>query len=90
MVPVHRFQVWRLVSASEKSPDLHGTPQELAEHLTELSHQAKLGPIVRLGGAVLIGVLDGFIGIDIDAPQILAAVGARLPPPPQAQAAKGR
>ncbi len=102
MVPVHRFKVWRSPLAWDYHTSRETDPKlqerialkekwqsDLAAHLEDLSLSAKLGPVIVLesGHVVIVGELEGFIGIEVNAPQILGAPGMKLPPAP---GAKGR
>jgi hypothetical protein len=93
MVPVHKFTVHRcpvkyLYDHDEQAPSRTeweaqkaGWEDGLAAHLAELSRSAKLGPVIVLdsGRAVIVGELDGFIGIEVEVPQIAVPVGMKMP-----------
>ncbi len=88
---VHAYKVYRLrkteeVPAGGEFRD-HLSPEELAELLSDLSAQGRLGPMINIvqdgDPAVIVGQLTGMIGLQIDA-TIQAPVGQALPPPPGA------
>ena len=96
IVMVHTFKAYRLRSpgkgpAGAPEDPNRVTAEDLADLLTELSHQGKLGPIVNVIGdrAIIVGELTGMVGMNIEA-TIESAAGARLPPPPGAKAAGNR
>ncbi len=94
MVPIHKFKAYRLRSRAATAGTAQDTitAEDLAEMLTILSGEAKLGPVVNVTGsgdpAVIVGELQGFVGIEIGA-GLVAPVGMSIPPAP-AGGNKGR
>jgi hypothetical protein len=83
---MHVFKAYRLretVAGSPPPTNDELTPEDLADLMTELSHQAKLGPVISVaeGYAIIVGELQGFIGMEVSSP-LIAPVNVGLPAPP--------
>lgn len=85
MVAYHKFSVISPPSPGDES-SLEAAREkwanDLAGRLTELSREAKLGIVLTVGDTVIVGELAGYIGMEIDVPQLAVPVGMKLPGQP--------